>query len=117
MTQTQTSFHTGRTQKPEILELLSELEKRDKASKGDIQSGAVAGAILGDPRGFTVVNATGHDVGKVDDLYVDPNSRVPYYALLQLGNNPLGIGDRRILVDISDIELAAASQVRVRVAL
>ena len=117
MTQTQTSFHTGRTQKPEILELLSELEKRDKSSKGEVQSGAIAGATLSDPRGFIVINTTGHDVGKVEDLYVDPNSRIPQYALLQLGNNPLGIGDRRILVDISDIELAAEKQVRVRVAL
>src|SRR6187402_2847363 len=117
MTQTQTSFHTGRSQKPEILELLSELEKRDKSSKGDIQSGATAGGTLNDPRGFVVVNTTGHDVGKVEDLYVDPNSRVPQYAVLQLGNNPLGIGDRHVLVDISDIELSAEKQVRVRVAL
>ena len=117
MTQIQSSFETERMRKPEILELLSEIEKRDKSGKGEIRSGAVAGATLNDPRGFTVVNTTGHDVGKVQDLYVDPNSRLPHFALLQLGNNPLGIGDRQVLVEFSDIELADEKQVRVRVAI
>ena len=102
---------------PAILELLSEIEKRDKANKGEAQSGSIAGSTLGDPRGFTVLNTTGHHVGKVADLYVDPHTREPFFALLSLGNHALGIGNRNVLVGYDDIEVIADKQVRVRVAL
>ena len=101
---------------PGILELLSELEKRDKDSKGKIQPGSVAGAGMNDPRGYTVMNTTGHDVGKVEDLYVDPHTRQPHFALLALGNHLLGRGDRHILVGFDDLEITADKQVKVRVA-
>jgi hypothetical protein len=115
-TQTQTFNEQQRSGAPAILELLSELEKRDQDSKGAVQAGANAGAGVGDPRGYTVVNTTGHDVGKVADLYVDPHTRQPFYALLQLGNHPLGIGDRRVLVSYDDITSDSDKKVRVRVA-
>jgi hypothetical protein len=97
---------------PAILELLSEIEKRDRDSKGSVQPAHIMGA---DPRGLTVINTTGHDVGKVEDLYVDPNTRNPRFALLTLGNHPLGINDRRVLVDFEDVEVENDNQVRVRV--
>ncbi len=107
----------NKTHVPEILELLGELEKRDKDSKGAVQAGSMAGAGLGDPRGYRVMNTTGHDVGKVDDLYVDPNTRQPHFALVSLGNHTLGIGDRRVLIGYQDLEMTGEKQVRVRVAL
>ena len=96
-----------------IWELLSELEKRDKESKGHIQPGTIAGAGLSDPRGFSVVNATGHTVGKVEDLYVDPHTRLPHFALLSLGNHTLGIGNRHVLVGYTDLTIADGKQVQV----
>ena len=102
---------------PEILELLSELEKRDKDSKGHVQPGAAAGAGFGDPRGFAVQNPTGHDVGKVDDLYVDPHTRQAHYAVLSLGNHALGIGNRRVLVAYDDLTVIGSKLVQVKRAL
>ncbi len=102
---------------PEILELLSELEKRDKDSKGHVQPGAAAGAGMGDPRGFAVQNPTGHSVGKVDDLYVDPHTRLPHFAVLSLGNHTLGIGNRRILVAYADLTAVGSKTVEVKRAL
>jgi len=102
---------------PQILELLSELQSRDKKSKGAVQSGSVAGAGLADPRGFAVVNSTGHHVGKVEDLYVDPHTRQPFYALLSLGNHTLGIGNRKVLVAFHDLLLTGNNEVHVRVTL
>ena len=98
---------------PAILELLSELEKRDKAAKGVVQPGTLAGAGLGDPRGFSVLNAAGHHVGKVTDLYVDPHTREPYFALLSLGSHTLGIGNRQVLVSYRDVEVTGDKQVKV----
>jgi hypothetical protein len=106
-----------KTNAPAILELLSELEKRDKASKGSVQPGSVAGSTLGDPRGFKVLNTTGHEVGTVADLYVDPHTREPIFALLSLGNHTLGIGNRQVLVAYRDLETSDHKQVRVHIAL
>lgn len=96
-----------------IWELLSELEKRDKDSKGHIQPGTATGAGLGDPRGYSVVNGAGHTVGKVEDLYVDPHTRQPHFALLSLGNHTLGIGNRHVLVGYGDLTMTEAKQVQV----
>ena len=101
---------------PAILELLSELEKRDKASKGEVQPGTLAGSLLDDPRGFAVLNTTGHTVGKVADLYVDPHTREPYFALLSLGNHALGIGNRQVLVGYGDLETLGDKQVKIHAA-
>ena len=108
------TFNTqNKANAPAILELLSELEKRDKATKGEVQPGSRAGSTLGDPRGFTVLNMAGHQVGKVADLYVDPHTREPYFALLSLGHHPLGIGNRQVLVRYSDVEVSGDKQVQV----
>ncbi len=95
-----------------IFELLSELEKRDKESKGHVQPGSLAGAGMGDPRGFSVVNATGHSVGKVEDLYVDPHTRKAHFALLSLGDGFLGRGNRHVLVGYDDLTVTANKQVQ-----
>ena len=111
------TFNTqSRTGAPAILELLGELEKRDTATKGEAQSGSIAGSTLGDPRGYKVLNTAGHTVGKVSDLYVDPHTREPFFALLSLGSHPLGLGNRQVLVGYSDLEVTGDKQVQVHVA-
>ena len=97
---------------PGIYELASELEKRDKDSKGSVQSGTLAGAGLGDPRGYSVVTAAGESVGKVEDLYLDPHTRKPHFALLSLGGHTLGIGNRHILVAFDDLTIIGSKQVQ-----
>ena len=112
-TETFNETHNG----PQILELLSELEKRDKSSTGEVQHGSAVGAGVGDPRGYTVQNAGGYGVGKVADLYVDPHTRLPRFALLSLGGHAFGIGARSILVGYGDVEIVGHKQVRVRATL
>lgn len=102
---------------PQILELLSELEARDKKNKGAVQSGSVAGSSVGDVRGYDVMNTTGHNVGKVADLYVDPHTREPHFALLALGGHAFGIGSRNVLVGFEDVVPTGAKEVRVRATL
>ena len=92
---------------PAILELLGELEKRDQDNKGEVQSGSIAGSTLGDPRGYAVLEHNGHHVGKVVDLYVDPHTREPFFALLSLGSHPLGLGNRQVLIGFSDLEVTS----------
>jgi hypothetical protein len=117
MTHIQTYNTQTKTDAAAILELLSELEKRDKASKGAVQSGSVAGSMLGDPRGYNVVNAAGNTVGKVVDLYVDPHTREPFFALLSLGDHTMGIGNRQVLVAYEGLTMDTHKQVRVHAAL
>ena len=99
---------------PAILELLSELEARDKDSKGTVETRP---GTFGNPRGYKVLNNTGNEVGKVEDVYVDPHTREPFFALLSLGNHVLGIGNRRVLVAFSDIEVTSEQHVRVHTAI
>lgn len=96
-----------------IYELATELEKRDKANKGSIQSGTLAGAGAGDPRGYSVVTAAGESVGKVEDLYLDPHTRKPHFALLSLGGHTLGIGNRHVLVAFDDLTITGGKQVQI----
>ena len=96
-----------------IYELASELEKRDKDSKGSIQSGTLAGAGAGDPRGYSVVTAAGQSVGKVEDLYLDPHTRKPHFALLSLGGHTLGIGNRHVLVAFDDLTITGSKEVQI----
>ena len=113
MTHTETFIEQTKRNAPAVLELLSELEKRDKQNKGHVQPGTVAGVGLGDPRGHAVVNPTGHTVGKVEDLYVDPHTRQPFFALLSLGNHTLGIGNRHVLIGYDDLSDLGGKQVQV----
>src|SRR5579862_4907366 len=99
---------------PTIFELLSELEKRDEDSKGVVEHVDFTATGFQDPRGCAVRNPTGNDVGKVEDIYVDPNTREPRFALLNLGSHPLGIGNRHVLVDFCDVEIQDDSHIRVR---
>lgn len=97
---------------PNIIELLSEIEKRDQETKGSIQTHLGTDVI--DLRGYTVLNTTKHGVGKVEDLYVDPNTREPLYALLSLGNHTFGLGDRRVLIDFDDLVITDDHHVKVK---
>ena len=106
-----------KTNAPGILELLSELEKRDKENKGHVQPGTLAGAGLGDPRGYAVQNPTGHQVGKVEDLYVDPHTREAHFAVVSMGTHTLGIGNRHVLIPYDDLTVIGNKQVQVRRAL
>jgi sporulation protein YlmC with PRC-barrel domain len=117
MDQLQTFNEKHKTSAPAILELLSELEKRDMDSRGEIQAAFLTDSTLKDPRNKAVINPAGNDVGKVDDLYVDPNTRIPHFALLALGRNPLGIGDRRVLVAYDDLTVDSEDRVLVKVAI
>jgi hypothetical protein len=99
---------------PAIFELLSELEKRDAESRGIIEHVDFTATGFQDPRGCAVINTTGNDVGKVEDIYVDPNTREPRFVLLNLGKHPLGIDNRHVLVDFCDVEIRDESHVRVR---
>jgi len=98
---------------PAIFELLSELEKRDKENKGKVQGGSIAGAGMGDPRGFSVVTSTGNTVGKIEDLYVDPHTRLPHFAVVSLGDHMLGIGNRHVLVGYDDLQVLDKKQVQI----
>ncbi len=98
----------AQTNGPEILELISEIEARDKSKTEQPRPSL-------DPRGYTVLNTTGHDVGKVADLYVDPHTRQPQFALLSLGNHTLGLGNRKVLVRFQDLEIRSDKQVQVRI--
>jgi len=113
MSETETYNEQTKLDGAAILELLSELEKRDKASKGHVNPGTVAGAGLGDPRGFRVVNAGGHPVGKVEDLYVDPHTRQAHFALLSLGDHTLGVGNRHVLVGYGDLTITGSKEVQI----
>ena len=77
-------IHTfnSQAQGPEILERLSELEQRDKAATGRVRTEAMAGGRIVDPRGYAVLNTTGHPVGKVEEVFVDPNTLQPGWVLL-----------------------------------
>jgi sporulation protein YlmC with PRC-barrel domain len=101
--------------RPQILELLSELEERDLQSESTIQSVNLQSTGFQDPRGYSVVNPTGHDVGTVEDLYVDPTTRVPRYALLSFGKNHHQSETRHVLVDFGDVEVEGENEVRIKV--
>ena len=57
-----------------------------------------------DVRGWTVLNTTGHKVGKVEDVFVDPNTLEPNWALLHY-QKFLNFNTKRLLVAWSELRL------------
>lgn len=54
--------------------------------------------------GATVVNTTGETIGKVDDLIVTPNEKIPY-AVLSIGGF-LGVGDRLVVIPYNQLSIS-----------
>lgn len=108
--------HTNRStgHLPAILELLSELEQRDMDSRGRVEPADFTATGFQDPRGCAVNSSTGVDVGKVDDVYVDPNTREPRFVVLTMGSNSEKDRNRQVLVDFQDVEVEDDSHIRVR---
>jgi hypothetical protein len=59
---------------------------------------------LPDIRGWKVLNTTGHEVGKVEEVFVDPNSLEPGWALLHY-QKFLNPNTKSLLVPWSELRL------------
>lgn len=95
-------YHRSEAEKgPMVLERISDLKD--------------ASRVLGqfkDIRGYTVINPKGDEVGKVDDLYIDPKQGQIAMASITFGGM-WGFGARRVLIPIDQIEMIDDNFVRV----
>jgi len=66
-----------------------------------------------DLRGATVVNTTGHPVGIVEEIFVDPNTLEPAMALLHY-KKFLNFNTKKLLVPWSELQILNENQVRTR---
>jgi sporulation protein YlmC with PRC-barrel domain len=57
-----------------------------------------------DIRGWKVLNTTGHDVGKVEEVFVDPNTLEPAWALLHY-QKFMNFNTKRLLVAWSELRV------------
>jgi sporulation protein YlmC with PRC-barrel domain len=57
-----------------------------------------------DIRGWKVLNTTGHEVGKVEEVFVDPNTLEPGWALLHY-QKFLNFNTKSLLVPWSELRL------------
>jgi sporulation protein YlmC with PRC-barrel domain len=57
-----------------------------------------------DIRGWKVLNTTGHEVGKVEEVFVDPNTREPGMVLLHY-QKPLNPNTKKLLVPWHELRL------------
>jgi hypothetical protein len=57
-----------------------------------------------DIRGWKVLNTTGHDVGKVEEVFVDPNTLEPAWALLHY-QKFMNFNTKRLLVAWSELRI------------
>ena len=55
-----------------------------------------------DIRGLNVYSLDGEQVGSVDELYVEPDSRFPRFLVVSAGGF-LGVGKKRFLVPIEEV--------------
>jgi sporulation protein YlmC with PRC-barrel domain len=60
-----------------------------------------------DIRGFQVLNTTGHKVGTVKEIYVDPNTLEPGFAFIDYGKitKLLGHNTKHLLVEWSELKI------------
>jgi len=66
-----------------------------------------------DIRGWKVLNTTGHEVGVVEEVFVDPNSLEPMMALLHY-KKFMNRNTKKLLVPWSEIQIVGHRQVRTR---
>lgn len=65
-----------------------------------VAAGYRSSKIVGSP----VVNEANETIGKVDDLLVEPNNKIPY-AVLSVGGF-LGMGERLVVVPFGSLKIA-----------
>jgi len=66
-----------------------------------------------DIRGWKVLNTTGHDVGKVEEVFVDPNSLEPTMALLNY-QKFMNRNTKKLLVPWNEVQILGEGKVRTR---
>jgi sporulation protein YlmC with PRC-barrel domain len=66
-----------------------------------------------DIRRWKVLNTTGHEVGTVEEVFVDPNSLEPMMALLHY-QKFMNRNTKKLLVPWSEIQVVGSRQVRTR---
>jgi sporulation protein YlmC with PRC-barrel domain len=66
-----------------------------------------------DIRRWEVLNTTGHRVGKVEEVFVDPNTLEPKMALLHY-QKFMNRNTKKLLVPWSEIQIVGSGQVRTR---
>jgi sporulation protein YlmC with PRC-barrel domain len=63
-----------------------------------------------DIRGLKIVDRDGQEVGKVDDVFVDPNERRARFLVVKSGDI-LGLGGKKFLIPVDAIQSHDADQV------
>lgn len=66
-----------------------------------------------DIRGWKVLNTTGHEVGKVEEVFVDPNTLEPAMALLNY-QKFLNRNTKKLLVPWNEVQILGEGKVRTR---
>jgi sporulation protein YlmC with PRC-barrel domain len=66
-----------------------------------------------DIRGWKVLNTTGHEVGKVEEVFVDPNTLEPVMALLNY-QKFLNRNTKKLLVPWNEVQILGEGKVRTR---
>jgi sporulation protein YlmC with PRC-barrel domain len=66
-----------------------------------------------DIRGWKVLNTTGHEVGKVEEVFVDPNSLEPAMALLHY-QKFMNRNTKKLLVPWNEVQILGEGKVRTR---
>ncbi|MHB0999032.1 MAG: PRC-barrel domain-containing protein [Armatimonadota bacterium] len=98
----ESSYHRAEAEKgPMVLERLSDL---DEATR-----------LLGsfkDIRGYSVINPRGDEVGRVDDLYMDPKQGKLAMASITFGG-VWGFGAKRVLIPMDQLEIVDDRYIRV----
>jgi sporulation protein YlmC with PRC-barrel domain len=66
-----------------------------------------------DIRGWTIVNTTGHEVGKVEEVFVDPNTLEAAMALLHY-RKFMNFNTKKLLVPWEELQIVRDGEVRTR---
>jgi len=66
-----------------------------------------------DIRGWKILNTTGHEIGKVEEVFVDPNTLEPMLVLLDY-RKFLQFNTKKLLVPWTETQILAEGKVRTR---